>query len=90
MFEKQGTKIKTAFELPAGFYASVLVDIKKLLLNKQGQLPNYNGAIDFLGPGLPQASWRAWLLAWEVKQCIVRPDENKELLKLVIIMRIIT
>lgn len=56
MFEKQGTKIKTAFELPAGFYASVLVDVKKLLLNKQGQLPNYNGAIDFLGPGLPQAS----------------------------------
>lgn len=38
MFEKQGTKIKTAFELSAGFYASVLVDVKKLLLNEQGQI----------------------------------------------------
>lgn len=35
VFEKQDTKIKTAFELSADFYAFVLVDIKKLLLNKQ-------------------------------------------------------
>lgn len=38
VFEKQDTKIKTAFELSADFYAFVLVDIKKLLLNKQGQV----------------------------------------------------
>lgn len=60
MLEKKDTKIKTAFELPADFYASVLVDVKKLLFKQAGadpvQLPDYNGAIDFLGPGLPQAN----------------------------------
>lgn len=60
MLEKKDRKIKTAFELPADFYAFVLVDVKKLLFKQAGadpvQLSNYNGAIDFLGPGLPQAS----------------------------------
>lgn len=38
VFEKQGTKIKAAFEPSADFYAFVFVDVKKLLLNKQGQI----------------------------------------------------
>lgn len=57
VFEKKCTKIKNAFELLADFYACVLTDVKKLLFKQAGadpqQLVNYNGAIDFIGTGLP-------------------------------------
>lgn len=57
VFEKKCTKIKSAFELSADFYAYVLVDVKKLLFKQAGadpqQLVNYNGAIDFTTTKLP-------------------------------------